>query len=258
MREITLHDLVRVDGTVDRERLSRALGNGVNYKDFLHDDSGWLEPTVEQDQLAVGDQVSISEAGRKQMQEMRAKSVGNAEEEYIKNPFQSVQYNLTGAVTYVGKLSKIAGNISKGENGFEEHVSSFAMAYQQLRDEIKEKYAEGAPVQIGVNDDGEEYIMTEEDEIAMLDEAYENITVFMSTTARIIAEGRARRGGLPLDLTEEVQKKVEMAYRKAISDKNLQAIKGKLENENGVKEHTLDFGLDKNWLGIVNSLYQSK
>lgn len=106
-------------------------------------------------------------------------------EEYIKESFQSVQYNLTGAVTYVGKLSKIAGKIAKGENGFEEHVTSFAMAYQELKDEIHKKYSAGAPVQIATNENGEEYVMTEEEEIEMLDEAYKNITTFMSGTARI-------------------------------------------------------------------------
>ncbi len=93
--------------------------------------------------------------------------------------------------------------------------------------------------------------------MAMLDEAYKNITTFMSTTARIIAEGRAHRGGLPADLTEEIQRKVAAVYEKAISEKNLEAIKEKLENRSTIKENTLDFGLDKNWLGIINSLYQS-
>lgn len=257
MKEITVHDLIRADGTLDRERLSRALGNGVNRTDFLNDDPGWFKKPSEQKRISVGDQVSISETGMKQLLAMQANRKEDTEE-YIKDPFQSVQYNLAGAVTYMGKLSKIAGNISKGENGFEEHVTSFAMAYQELKDEIHKKYSAGAPAQIATNQNGEEYVMTEEEEMAMLDEAYKNITTFMSTTARVVAEGRARRGGLPDDLTEEVEKKAAMAYEKAISEQNLQAIKEKLENQNSEKESVLDFGLDQNWLGIINSLYQSK
>lgn len=256
MKEITVRDLIRADGTLDRGRLSRALGNGVNRTDFLNEDPGWFKKPSEQQQISVGDQVSISESGMEQMRKMRANRQGDTEE-YIKGSFQSVQYNLTGAATYVGKLSKIAGTISRGENGFEEHVTSFAMAYQQLKEEIHEKYSADAPIQIVSDENGEDHIMTEEEEMAMLDEAYENITTFMSTSARIIAEGRAHRGGLPVDLTEEVQKKVAAAYEKAISEKNLEAIKEKLENRNIIKENTLDFGLDKNWLGIINSLYRS-
>lgn len=256
MREITVHDLVRTDGTLDRDRLSRALGNGVNRTDFLNGNPGWFKKPSEQKHVSFGDHVSISETGMKQMLEMQANRQESTEE-YIKEPFQSVQYNLTGVVTYVGKLSKIAGKIAKGENGFEEHVTSFAMAYQELKDEIHKKYSSGAPVQIATNEYGEEYVMTEEEEIEMLDEAYKNITTFMSETARIIAEERARRGGLPRDLTEEIQKKVAMAYEKAISEKNLAAIKEKLENGNITKESTLDFGLDKNWLSVINSLYKA-
>ena len=257
VKEITVHDLIRADGTLDRERLSRALGNGVNRTDFLNDDPGWFKKPSEQKRISVGDQVSISETGMKQLLAMQANRKEDTEE-YIKDPFQSVQYNLAGAATYMGKLSKIAGNISKGENGFEEHVTSFAMAYQELKDEIHKKYSAGAPAQIATNQNGEEYVMTEEEEMAMLDEAYKNITTFMSTTARVVAEGRARRGELPDDLTEEVEKKAAMAYEKAISERNLQAIKEKLENQNSEKESVLDFGLDQNWLGIINSLYQSK
>lgn len=257
MKEITMHDLIRADGTLDGTRLARALGNGLSQADLFNDDLSWLEKPSEQKQISVGDQVSISETGMKQLLAMQANRKEDTEE-YIKDPFQSVQYNLCGMVTYVGKLSKIAGKISRGESGFEDHVTSFATAYQILRDEIHEKYSANAPIQIGSDENGEKHIMTEEEEMAMLDEAYKNITTFMSTTARVVAEGRARRGGLPDDLTEEVEKKVAMAYEKAISEQNLQAIKEKLENQNSEKESVLDFGLDQNWLSIINSLYQSK
>lgn len=81
MREITVHDLVRTDGTLDRERLSRALGNGVNHTDFLNDDPGWFKKPSERKHVSVGDQVSISETGMKQMLEMQANRQDSTEEE---------------------------------------------------------------------------------------------------------------------------------------------------------------------------------
>ncbi len=71
-------------------------------------------------------------------------------------------------------------------NTFECHVNQMVSAYKQMRDDIEDKYADsGREKQYYIAGDGSIQELTQEEELEMLDKAYENHSKFMAASTEI-------------------------------------------------------------------------
>lgn len=231
MKQISMNDLLREDGTFDYQRYQKAADNwayGRIQGDGLLNQKHQQNTEMQKVNIKGKDSVFISEEGMKMLHEMQNNRVNTDDMEYI-DPLEYRQ-NMTGVVTYIAGLSEVGEAIWKsGRNGAE----AIGSAYDILRGEIENRYnAPDYKPAIVVEEDGvTAHLMTKEEELAILDEAYENIAEFKAVSAREME--RFKGGQLP----QEAYEKTKQAYLAAREARNMEKLKEKVDSVSADKDN---------------------
>ncbi|MCI8484255.1 MAG: hypothetical protein HFH41_07940 [Lachnospiraceae bacterium] len=226
MGEITIQSLMREDGTFDYKRYQQAVRNWEEYGRFQG--CGLLGKPAKQEQelkqISLGqgnrDQVFLSEEGLAMMKEMQENRKTTEDMEWVK-PFSM---NMTGTVTYVARLTEVGEELlTKGQ---ERGAGLMGSAYDILRKEIVARYADpDYKPAIVVEEDGvTAHLMTAEEEIKILDEAYESIAEFQAASAREMAKFRGDH-----KFAQKIYEETKQEYLSAREAKYMDRLKQKVE-----------------------------
>lgn len=190
MGQITVNDLIRSDGTFDYQRYCTATDNWSNYGKCQFADIDLFQKaeetkSAEKSYLNIEDTITISEQGMKKLKEMQENRVDNSKKECI-NPFK---YEMIGinVTTYIATLASQRDKIiqaSSEANHLKNKNSVLPDAYETLRDQIEKTYADSENKPRIVVDHGGKtaHLMTKEEEVSILDEAYKKMTEMYTFT----------------------------------------------------------------------------
>lgn len=228
MGEITIQNLIREDGTFDYKQYQRAVRNWEEYGRFQG--CSLLEKPAKQGQelrqMNQGqgrrDQVFLSEEGLAMMKEMQENRVSMKDVEWM-NPLSNPM-NLTGTVTYLAKLSEVGEELMAKGHG--KGASLMGSAYDILRKEIVDRYAnpDYRPAIVVEEDGVTAHLMTAEEEIGILDEAYESIAEAQAVSAKMMAKFHGNHKS-----AQEIYEKTKQEYLSARDAKYMDQLKQKVE-----------------------------
>lgn len=249
MKQITMNDLLQADGTFDYRRYQQAAENYWKYGRLEHLDSllGQSPRAPEQPRQvsrSPEDSITISEESMKKMEEMRADRVSLEGMEYI-NPMEH-RFHLTGAATYVARLSEIGEELWKQGKGTD--MGRMGDAYHILQEEIVSRYSDPdyKPAIVVEKGGRKAHLMTMEEEIAMLDEAYGSIAEFRAASAKIMAKFKGKA-----ELAEELYHKTKQGYLDAKGTPSLEKLKEKVRKAQGLKAIKADGNLQSQKAGAL-------
>ena len=166
----------------------------------------------------------------RQMQENRFKL---DDMEYI-DPFEYKQ-NITGVVTYVAALAEVGEKILKqGNTG--STASVMGSAYAILREEIESRYAnpDYNPAIVIEEDGVTAHLMTKEEEIALLDKAYENVAEAHAYSKKYMAQFQGKH-----NIADEIYERTKREYMAEKERRYMERLKQKVDS---ISDSILDSG----------------
>lgn len=266
MSQITMSDLLRADGTFDYQRYRTAADNWSKYGRTaninLFEQVNTAETKLQRVDTVLKDKVSISQEGMEKMREMQKNRVKIEDVEYI-DPFEYA-HSMTGMVTYSARLGEVSQEVSKsyhqseGAQDLAGKVTVLGKAYSILREEIEARYddPEYKPSIVVEADGATAHLMTKEEEIAMLDEAYEAHAEFAASSAKVMAEIAEKFGGDSRysGLGDEIHDKVKETYMAAKEEENLQKLKEKVDS---IQDYKLNLPVNSYWNSLLSDLFHS-
>ena len=247
MKEIGMKELIREDGTFDFKRYQTLAGNYWEHGRFqsgasLLGKSPQPEKKPQQIKLDCKDSITISQESRKRMEEMKENRINLTDMEYVNA--SEHKFNMTGVVTYVAKLSEVGETLMK--QGGAKGASLMGSAYDILRDEIISRYSDpDYQPDIVVEEGGETaHFMTMEEELAILDQAYENIAEFHAVSAKQMAKFKGN-----YQIAEDIYQRTKEEYLAAREARSLEKLKQKVENSKHVQRQPAS---------LLQKLYKNK
>lgn len=154
----------------------------------------------------------------------------------------------------VASQVKADNRLGERSGSQEEFLTVMAKAYQVIYDRIEEDFADPDREPTWLRQaDGTYVEETKQDRIDALNRAYNSRAEFAASAARSMAEIEKYFKGkdYSTDFLDELQNKVKDSWKNAVSEKNLERLRQKVSS---FKDYSLNFGLDLQWSGVINSL----
>lgn len=232
MGQISVYDLMDSNGKFDYGKYREAADNWSKMrigamKNIMQDPA---KQAKQQEVFRQGpkDMIAISEEGMQKMKEMQANRQPVEDADWL-DPFAHEQIGVNVA-TYVAALAEVGGELNAHQGLQNSGSGTMGAAYGALRAEIESRYADpNYKRRIVVEEDGvTAHLMTKEEEIALLDEAYDSVAESAAMSAKFTAEFQ-RMSGKAQSPSEERYQKVKESYETAKRNQNLEKLRQKLE-----------------------------
>lgn len=235
MGKITVYDLMDNNGKFDYGKYREAADNWskmrLNSMGNIMQSEGLNTKLPEIFWKEKPDTVTISEEGMRQLQEMRENRKPFEDVDWL-DPFEHSQIGV-GTVTYVAALAEVGEDLNAYKTGEWTKASTMGTAYGVLRAEIESRYDDpDYQPAIVVEEDGvTAHLMTREEELAILDEAYDSVAESAAVSAKHMAEFQKNLGKGNGGLTsEEIYQRVMEKYESEKRNQDLEKIRQKLED----------------------------
>lgn len=260
MGQITVYDLMDSNGKFDYGKYREAANNWSKMrtgamKNIMQD------PTKQAKQpetfwQGAKDTITISEEGMQKMKEMQANRQPVEDVDWL-DPFAHEQIGVN-VTTYVAALAEVGEDINAYTGLKNSGAGTMGAAYGALRAEIESRYADpNYKPRIVVEEDGvTAHLMTKEEEIALLDEAYDSVAEGAAMSAKFTAEFERMRGKVQSP-SEERYQKVKESYETAKREQNLEKLRQKLEESHKSDGEIYGTAGWKNFLQYVASIQTS-
>ncbi len=142
-----------------------------------------------------------------------------------------------------------------GEKSFDNSVTSWAKAYQVVYDRIVDEFSreDRDTTYVIDKDTGERREETVEDRLAELDYAYEARTTFIAASKKVMVQIQESFGGKkPPEKPEDIEQKVKEAYMQAISEKNLERLRQKVDS---FQEYRPELSIGLHWEQVLKEIW---
>lgn len=235
MGQITVYDLMDKNGRFDYGKYREAVDNWSKMRlgsagDIMQN-AGQATKQLEAFRSGIEDTVTISEEGMRQLREMQDNRQPWEDLDWL-DPFEHSQIGVN-ITTYIAALAEVGEKLNEYKTEKGTKASTMGTAYGVLRAEIESRYDDPdyKPPIVVEEDGGTAHLMTKEEEIALLDEAYDSIAESAAVTAKNMAEFQKRIGnGRVWDSPEEIYQRVREEYEAEKQNQDLEKIRQKLEN----------------------------
>ena len=173
------------------------------------------------------DTVDISKAGRDALSNKMSSLFGTGKRTEIKSLSPVSSQSMINDFESAVSLEK--GDGTKSDT-FDRHVNQMVSAYQQMRDQIEEKYADAdKEQQYYVADDGSIQELTKEKELEMLDRAYAKHSEFMAGSTEIWSNLQDFEPQIAYQSKNNIKKddiknQAYQAFMSAVNDENLKLL----------------------------------
>ncbi len=260
MGQITVYDLMDSNGKFDYRKYREAADNWSKMrigaiKNIMQDPAKQAKQP-ETFWQGAKDMITISEEGMQKMKEMQARRQPVEDVDWL-DPFAQEQIGVN-VTTYVAALAEVGKDINSYKGLQNSGAGTMGAAYGALRAEIESRYADpNYKRRIVVEEDGvTAHLMTKEEEIALLDEAYDSVAEGAALSAKFTAEFQRLRGNVQ-NPSEERYQRVKDEYEAAKKSRNLEKLRQKLEEFHKPGEEIYGQAGWKNFLQYVASIQAS-
>lgn len=140
-------------------------------------------------------------------------------------------------------------------HSFDNSMSLMAKAYQVVHDRIVDEFARKDRETTYVIDEntGARREETMDDRLAELDLAYDRHTTFVAASKKVMAQIKETFGGVkPPEKPEEIEKKTKEAYMEAVSGKNLQRMRQKVDS---FEDYMPQLSISFYWQNILRQIW---
>lgn len=235
MGQITVYDLMDKNGRFDYGKYREAADNWSKMRtgsvENIMQKAGQETKRLAAFEPGNKDTVTISEEGMRQLREMQEKRQLLEDVDWL-DPFEHSQIGVN-VTTYIAALAEVGEDINEYKTEKGTKASTMGTAYGVLRAEIESRYADpDYKPAIVVEEDGvTAHLMTKEEELAILDEAYDYIAEGAAVTAKNMAEFQKNFGkGQTWYSPEEAYQRVKEEYESEKRNQDLEKIRQKLED----------------------------
>ncbi len=190
------------------------------------------------------DKITFSQEGMESAEEMRkylnenglnhaVDLQGNLEElnKELHTKLMDYTSNFWQEMREVIKEERTIWGSQAGEQSFDNSITSWAKAYQVVHDRIVEEFSrEDRDITYVIDETtGERREETVEERLAELDHAYDAQITFMASSQKVMVQIHEAFGGkVPPEPPEEIEEKIKEAYKQAVSEKNLERLRQKV------------------------------
>ena len=189
------------------------------------------------------DKITFSQEGMESAEEMRkylnenglnhaVDLQGNLEElnKELHTKLMDYTSNFWQEMREVIKEERTIWGSQAGEQSFDNSITSWAKAYQVVHDRIVEEFSrEDRDITYVIDETtGERREETVEERLAELDHAYDAQITFMASSQKVMVQIEAFGGKVPPEPPEEIEEKIKEAYKQAVSEKNLERLRQKV------------------------------
>lgn len=214
------------------------------------------------------DKVTFSQEGMKSAREMRGylnKNGLNSARD-IKAEFEELDKQLrTKSMDYTNNfLSEMQEVINEERktwgrevagHSFDNSMTLMAKAYQVVHDRIVDEFArkDRETTYVIDQDTGARREETVEDRLAELDLAYDRHTTFVAASKKVMVQIKETFGGVkPPERPEEIEKKAKGAYLEAVSEKNLQRMRQRVDS---FEDYKPQLSIGAYWENILRQIW---
>lgn len=140
-------------------------------------------------------------------------------------------------------------------NPFDDSITLAAKAYQVVHDRIVDEFAreDRETTYVIDKDTGERREETVDDRLAELDLAYDRHTTFVAASKKVMAQIKETFGGVKLpEKPKDIEKKTKEAYMEAVSGKNLQRMRQKVDS---FRDYRPQLSIGSYWENILRQIW---
>lgn len=235
MGRITVYDLMDKNGRFDYGKYREAADNWSKMRlgsaENIIQKAGQETKQLVTFQPGIKDTVTISEEGMRQLREMQENRQPVEDVDWL-DPFEHSQIGVN-VTTYIAALAEVGENLNEYKTEKGTKASTMGTAYGVLRAEIESRYDDPdyQPAIVVEEDGTTAHLMTKEEEMALLDEAYDYIAEGAAVTAKNMAEFQKNFGnGHVWNSPEEIYQRVREEYETEKRNQDLEKIRQKLED----------------------------
>ena len=202
-------------------------------------------------QEVVKDKVTFSKEGMESARAMRdylnennlnsygihAIDVQEMEKEFRTTYLDCSNNFLTEMQEVINEERKAWGSEADGQS-FDNSMALTTKAYQVVHDRIVDEFArkDRETTYIIDKESGERREETVDDRLAELEAAYDGYTTFVAASQKAMAQIKEKFGGVKIpEKPEDVEKKTKQAYMEAVSEKNLERARQKVNSHLGYR-----------------------